>query len=140
MSTVMSAVDDVQHEYRPRNAAGRLTDPAATSNDRNYGLAMHLVLLGCAVSGAIGSFVLPVALVVMWLVKREDSRFIDDHGREACNVMITGLLCVALCFVIIGFPLLLAWIVVTFINSIRAAGAASRGEFFRYPITVRLLS
>lgn len=133
MSTVMPAVGNTSRDYRTMSK-GRLRDAGATANERNYVIAMHLLLLGCAVSGAVGSVVLPIALAAMWLIKREDSRFIDDQGRELCNVLITGLICIAL------FPLLIPWVIITFINAIRGACAAGRGEYFRYPVTIRILS
>ncbi len=41
---------------------------------------------------------------------------------------------------IIGIPIAIAWVIATFIGFIRGAIAASRGEYFRYPMTIRFLS
>jgi uncharacterized Tic20 family protein len=77
----------------------------------------------------------------MWLIRRNGSVFVDDHGREATNFSISFLLYhILLGITIIGifaFPIL--WIIML-INQIRAATAASNSEFFRYPLTIRFLS
>ena len=114
----------------------RLRDEGLTEHDRKYALAIHLTAL-------LGVFIHVALLVplVLWLVHKDKSAFVDDHGREMMNVFLTGLVLVPVCLVtIIGIPLAIAWAIATFIGFIRGAVAARRGEYFRYPMTIRFLS
>ena len=54
---------------------GAQNDGMATSDQRTYALIMHLGSL------FIG-FLVPL---VMWLVKKDESPFIDDHGKQLMN-------------------------------------------------------
>lgn len=120
--------------------ADRLVDVDATSDQRTYALLMHMSLLANLVTGGLGI----VVALVMWLIKKGDSPFIDDHGREAINFQITmiGYIVVALAlgFIICVFWLLIPVIqVLGLVGMILAAIAANRGEYFRYPATIRLI-
>lgn len=114
--------------------------PAAPSKEsRNWALFAHL-------SAFVAAWVALAFLgpLVVWLVKRHEDAFVEEHAREALNFNITVLILVAigipLAFVGIGILLLIvvgiAWIVLT----IRAAIAASNGDTYRYPLTIRFVS
>jgi hypothetical protein len=119
----------------------RLRQENLTDADRNYAIAMHVAPLAV---GLVAWPLLPAALVPalgLWLIRRRHSGFDDDHGREVINFGLSFLLwnVVALVTVIgwLAFPVL--W-VVGIVSCIRGAVAAGRSEYFRYPITIRLLS
>lgn len=119
---------------------GRLRDEALTSEERNYSMWTHLSLFASVAVPAVPvAFLLPL---VLWLIRREKSAFIDDHGRELVNVIITGAIASAVLWFIpiVGWIPLWTWYVITAINVVRGATAASRGEFFRYPMIFRFLS
>ncbi len=99
---------------------------------------MHLsVLLTLLVVTAPLAIVAPL---VMWLSRRNESAFNDDHGREVLNMSITGACLLALAMLThIGFLVWIPWAIVAFIGVIRGAVAASNGEYFRYPMTFRFL-
>ncbi|MBX3387548.1 MAG: DUF4870 domain-containing protein [Phycisphaeraceae bacterium] len=126
-----------------RTPDGRLADPDATPDQRTYATFMHLSLFAVHFTGVI-----VLIALAMWLIKRKDSPFIEDHGKEAVNFqislflysLIAGALIFTIIGMIIGIPLLIAVYVVAIVGSIRAAIAANRGEFFRYPITIRLIA
>ena len=113
----------------------RLRDEGLSDSDRKYALAIHLTaLLGVVIHVAL------LVPLVLWLVRKQESTFIDDHGREMMNVFLTALVLVPVCMItVIGIPLAIAWVVTTFIGFIRGAMAANRGEYFRYPMTIRFL-
>lgn len=105
-------------------------------------------------SGAVGTFLamwgLPGNLLIpliAWLIKREDSPFIDDQGKEAVNFQITmtiaGFVCWLLIFTFvfacIGFPLLIALGIYEMVVAIIAGVKANEGVPFRYPLTIRLI-
>ena len=108
----------------------------------------------CHASAFLGFFV-PVAghiigPLLIWLLKRDESNEIDEHGKESLNFQISmfiytsvlGVVCFILMFVLVGFLLLplfavlfLADIVLVIIASLKA----SDGQLYRYPLTIRLI-
>lgn len=115
-----------------------LVDQSATSEDRNFAVAMHL----SPFASLIGLF--PWALlvpVVLWIIRKEKSAFNDDHGREIMNYGLSLLILhVLLAVSIIGILALPVLWVIAVVSLIRASIAAGRGEYFRYPMTWRFLS
>lgn len=121
--------------------AGRRVDATASSADRTYTTFIHLMLPIATAT------VLPMVLgpLVMWLIKKNESSFIGDHGKEALNFNLSILIYLilsALAGVVtcgIGFFVMpLVW-VFAIIFSIIAALAANRGEFYRYPACFRII-
>ncbi len=120
------------------SAQGPYTEPAAnpiSDTDRHFGVGIHLSPLAAI---AFGPLIL--APLVLWLVRKDKSPFIDDHGRETINALISfaiyHLVAVVTVIGIIALPVLY---VIGVVNLIRGAVAASRGDFFRYPMTMRFL-
>ena len=102
----------------------------------------------CHVSGLAGGLLIPgighlLAPLVIWLIKRHDSPFVDEQGKEALNFQITMTLylvaAVALVFVLVGIPLLLILAAAELILVVIATVKASNGEAYRYPLTLRLI-
>lgn len=95
----------------------------------------------------IPSFVGPL---VVWLWKREQHPFVAEHAREALNfnlsLFLYGIAAVVLAIATLGIALLvlvpvgLAFAVAFFLLVVIAAQRASRGEAYRYPLTIRFLS
>ncbi len=117
--------------------SGRLRDDGLAAGERNYAMWIHLSpLLGFFVLGPIAG-VIPL---VLWLARREASPFNDDHGREVLNFCITGaIVFVAGIVTVIGMILWPIWAILAIIGIVRGASAASAGEYFRYPVTIRFL-
>ena len=94
-------------------------------------------------------FAAVIGTLIMWRVKKDNSVFLDDHGREATNFQLSLILYVmigvAFGFVTLGVgfilsgPALLALIVLKLVGSIRGAMAANRGEYYRYPMCIRFI-
>jgi len=91
-----------------------------------------------------------IAPLVIWLIKKDQSKFLDHHGREALNFQLNVLivtltltfLAAVLMFVFIGillFPLIFAVAIGALVFEILAGIAANRGEWHRYPCTVRII-
>lgn len=116
----------------------RLHDPTAQPWERNYALATHL-------AGFAWHLLIPVVpSLIMWLIKREESAFIDDHGREAINfqlsLLVYGLIGLATFWICgLGFLVWAAAYVLGIVGMILGAIAASKGEFYRYPACLRFL-
>jgi len=101
----------------------------------------------CHASALLG-FVVPwgghiLAPLIVWVVKRGDSTEVDEHGKESLNFQITmliyNIIAGVLCFVLIGFVLLPILHVLNVVFVIIASLRASEGQFYRYPLTIRLL-
>jgi uncharacterized Tic20 family protein len=110
-------------------------DDQLTGDDRNFAVLAHLL-------GILISFLGPL---VVWLVKRESSEFVDDQGKEALNFQITVILAQIVAGILvpvlaIGCVLLPVVLVANIIFCIVAAVAASQGRRYRYPVALRLIS
>jgi len=110
--------------------------------ERNWAVFCHL--------GGFALYLLPFALghvlvpLVLWLLRRHESAFVDHHGREALNFQISvtlyGLVAGLLVYVLVGFVLLAALAVFQFVLMVVASVRASQGERYRYPLTIRFVS
>jgi uncharacterized Tic20 family protein len=98
---------------------------------------------------ALVGFLVPVAghivgPLIVWLAKRQDSPEIDAHGKESMNfqisMLIWNVIAGILCLVLIGIPLLILLHILNIIFVIVATIQASEGKFYRYPLTIRLIS
>ena len=134
------------HRQPPVNEQGRAYDPDASNDERTYAMFMHLTLLGHIPLSGLAI----IAPFIMWNIKKEESPFLDDHGREAVNFQIT-LIIYSILFIILAVPItlltcgvgaLLAFLpaVLGLIGMIKAAIAAHKGEFYRYPMTFRFFN
>lgn len=116
---------------------GRLRHGHLEQGHRTLAVFIHISPLFCLVGLFPFALLGPLAL---WLIGRERSAFVDDHGREAMNFMISFfLLHLLLAITIIGLFLVPVLWVVACVNVIRAAVAAGQDEYFRYPVTIRFL-
>ena len=106
-----------------------------------WAMLLHLggALGGLSVSFGIpgGNFIIPL---VIWLVKKDESPFIHDQGKEAINfqlcVLILSILCIFTCIgAILIFPIALFALVVGIVAAIKA----SDGIAFRYPVNFRMI-
>ncbi len=109
--------------------------PGLVSNDeRTMALLMHLLTL---VSGFIGP-------LILWLVKRDESPFLDHHGKEALNFQISLIFywigtIIAMLF-LIGLLIIPILLIVQLLFPILAAVAGNRGDYYRYPLTLRIIT
>jgi len=109
-------------------------------DDRNWAVVAHL----SAFTGHFIPFGHILGPLVIWLIKRGSSPFVDDQAKEALNAQISYTLYAAvagiLVFVLIGIPLLIAIWIADVVLVILAAVAASKGTAFRYPLILRLVT
>ncbi|MDB9314062.1 DUF4870 domain-containing protein [Spirulina sp. CS-785/01] len=113
-----------------------------TEIERNLAMVSHLgFFVGFVIPIPFGNVILPL---VIWLLKREESSFIDEQGKEALNHQISmtiyAAICIVLALVLIGFVIgAILWIA-ELIFTIQAAKKAQNGERVHYPITIRFIS
>lgn len=110
------------------------------STDRNLGMFCHLGALSVFVGVPFGNILAPL---IIWLIRREDSPFVDRQGKESLNfqlsMVIYGIISVLLMFILIGFITITAVVVVDILFTIVASVKASRGESYHYPLTIQFL-
>ncbi|MFP7721901.1 DUF4870 domain-containing protein [Lysobacter sp. A3-1-A15] len=141
-----------------------LVTTTPSTSERQWALAAHLaaLLLALMTSWLVGVAGVVGALAV-WLLKRDDSRFVADHALEAVNFNLSmliysciavaiGIALVGISIITLGLGLLLTipaglmllvavagiallWLV----GSILAMVAAWEGRAYRYPLSIRLL-
>jgi len=121
--------------YRRRPWGGLQPPPGhGTDADRRWAVVCHLSLFPLGI-------VLPLVVV---LVKGHRSPYVCHHAVEALNFQVTVLLAVFACSLLavalIGL-LLLPLVVLTAVGlSVVAAVRADAGAWYRYPLTLRLVS
>jgi uncharacterized protein len=112
---------------------------APTQDERTWGMLAHLT--------AFSGFLIPLGSVlaplIVWLVKRDQSEFVADQGKEALNfnisVLLAGIVCGILVAIYIGIllgvGLFVFWLAMTIIAGIKA----SEGVRYRHRFTLRLI-
>lgn len=120
--------------------AESISPPLSPSpEEKNWGVILHLsVLLGVFIP--LAGFVAPV---VLWILKRPESEYLDEIGKEVVNYLITlGIgfaIATILMTVFIGVFLFPVLVVISLVLTITAAVRTSGGEFYRYPYILRLI-
>ncbi|MBK8946710.1 MAG: DUF4870 domain-containing protein [Ignavibacteriae bacterium] len=110
-----------------------------TKDERMWAMIAHL--------SAVVGFVIPfgnvIAPLLIWILKKEESAFINDQGKEALNfqisVTIYAFICIVLIILLIGIALLIALGIFALIFIIIASINSYDGKAYRYPMTIRLI-
>ena len=108
---------------------------------RNIAVLCHLSAFAGAVFPVFGNILGPL---VVWLLRRKDSHFIDFHGRQSINfqISLTIYLIVSAVLIVVKSGLLLLPVVFVFgvTMVIIAAVRANEGIEYRYPLAIPFLS
>ncbi|MGB2908507.1 MAG: DUF4870 domain-containing protein [Candidatus Aminicenantaceae bacterium] len=110
------------------------------SQEKTWGMFCHLSAFGFFVFPAFGNILGPL---VIWLIKKDESPYVDKQGKESLNFQISftiyAFIAGILALVIIGLFLLLAlgvaWVVLVIVATLKA----SNREEFQYPLSIRFL-
>lgn len=124
-----------------REPAGETTTGDDVSSDeRTWAILVH--------ASAFAGFFVPFGNIlgplVVWLIKREESQFVDANGKQALNFQMTwtAIIVFALLSLVVGVGLVLvpivalAWVILVVLATVRA----SENEVYDYPLTVDLVS
>ena len=101
-----------------------------TSEERTMAILSHVL---CLVAWIF-------APLVIYLVKKDESKFVAEHAKESMNFQITlAIVMIVLIITIIG--ILFAWIIgiVATVLIIVATIKASDSKLYRYPFTIRFI-
>ena len=107
--------------------------PLSDSDARLYATLAHA-----------GNIVFPaIAPLIMWLIGKDKSTFVDEEAKEALNfgilTVIVYIVSWVLMFVFIGFFTWAAMAILLLIFGIQGAMKANKGENYRYPFSLRLI-
>jgi len=107
--------------------------PLSDSDARMYATIAHA-----------GNIVFPgVAPLVMWLIGKDKSTFVDTEAKEALNFGIFAIIVYTvsafLTLIIIGFLTWAAMGIMALIFGIQGAMKANKGESYRYPLSLRII-
>src|SRR5687767_6935640 len=113
--------------------------PVIKTEDRSLEVLCHLLgLAGFAIP--FGNILAPLFL---WIWKKDTHPGVDVHGKEALNFQISmtiyGLIGAVTAFFLIGFVILALVFIVSLVLIIIAAREASKGNLYRYPLTIRMI-
>jgi uncharacterized Tic20 family protein len=107
--------------------------PQASQDARNIAMLCHLL-------GLLTNFFGPL---ILWLIKKDDDAFIDKQGKEALNFQLTVLIAFVVSLILtlfcIGAFLIPIVLVLDIVFSIVACVKSSKGEDYRYPVSIRLI-
>jgi len=117
--------------------------------ERQWAMFAHLSALVAIWMGGMG-FLGPL---IVWLIKKDEMRFVDDQGKEALNfqlnVAVLTIVCGFIGFILVvltfGFgalilaPMGLAFAGIVIVMPIIAAIKANAGDAYRYPFIIRLV-
>ncbi len=112
-----------------------------SKDDRLWATFCHLAVFSSCFIGPIGAIIGPL---VVWLIKRDQSPYIDENGKKALNFQISiliymlaalPLLCGGPLYLLAAIPLALADVIFTIIAAIKANG----GEEVSYPISINII-
>ena len=117
---------------QPAPAAG----PVGPESDDARSTAMLIHLLAI--------FTMWLVPLIIWLVKKDQSRFIDQQGKEVVNFELTlmiGMVLGALTFCIgVGVFIWVAVWVVNIVFGILSTIEVNQGKPYRYPVCIRFIS
>ena len=109
------------------------------TQERTWGMVSHL----SALAGFIVPFGHIIGPLVIWLIKKDESPFVDDQGKESINFQISmtiyAIVAALLVLVVIGIFLLIGILILDMVLVIVAAVKANNGEKFRYPLNIKFI-
>ncbi len=107
----------------------------------------------CHLAGLAG-FVVPVVIsgiiapLIVWLIKKDEHPFIDEHGKEAVNFQISmslytligSIACIITCIGVIFIPFFIGGVyIINLVFLLIATVKANNGERYCYPISIRFI-
>ncbi len=123
-------------EQKSKTMERIVSDPT----EKQWGMFTHLAALAALIGIPLGNVIGPL---IIYIIKKDEYAFVADQGKEVLNFQITWSLIfmVSAILIIIGVGVLLligfgvAWLVLVIVGSV----AASNGQNYRYPMTIRFI-
>jgi len=106
--------------------------PAPSQDEKTMAMLAHLL----GIFGFLGP-------LILWLIKKDQSPFVNDQGKEALNFHLTLLIGIVIgiitSFICIGLIIIPVVWLLGVIFSILAAMKAKEGIAYRYPFAIRFI-
>jgi uncharacterized Tic20 family protein len=101
-----------------------------TSDEKTMAILAHVLTIVAPV----------LAPLIIYLVKKDESKYISYHAKESLNFQITMTI-VALILIVSIIGLFFVWIVgiLALVFVVIASIKASEGKLYKYPFTLRLI-
>lgn len=104
--------------------------------ERNWAMFCHL--------SSFASLIIPfggiIGPLICWTSKRNESSWVDQNGKASLNFQLSialyTLICIPLMFIIIGFVIFGALLILELVCVIVASVKASKGEEYKYPLMI----
>ena len=129
-----------EEEYQFESIERQGENSKVHKQHRTWGMVCHISALCVYIGIPIGNILAPL---VIWLLKKEESPFLDRQGKEALNFQISfsiySIIAWLLTFILIGFLLFAILIPVHIIFTVIAAVKANDGKDYQYPLCIRFL-
>jgi uncharacterized Tic20 family protein len=134
---IMALVVLIKRQHHKSKA---LNKPMDEDEERKWAMFAHIGTFS-SMFIPLGNFIAPI---VIWQLKKNESDFVVDQAKESLNFQITiiiyALISFLLVFIFIGFFLIFALVIFSLIIVIVAGVKANNGEYYRYPMCLRLIS
>lgn len=110
-----------------------------SESERNWAMLCHL----SAFAGFFFPFGGIIGPLICWLTRKDESRWVNQNGRASINFQLSMLLYIVLaaplCIILVGIPIVIFLVTLKVICIIIASVKASKGEEFRYPLSIPFL-
>jgi len=123
--------------------APQMAAPASeiSQDEKQWAMFSQLAALAGLLGIPFGNLLGPL---VVWLIKKEVMPFVNQQGKEAVNFQISCLiygfvLTPTLCFPPLFLLLVFVLVVANLVCVILASIAASKGDAYQYPLSLRLI-
>ena len=104
-----------------------------TSDEKSMGMLSHLLAI-------FFGFLAPL---IIYLVKKDESKYVEQQSKESLNFQITMMIAYIisffLIFLLIGIALVVLLHIFRLVVCIIATIKANEGKMYRYPFTIRLI-
>ncbi len=130
-----------------------------TKDEKTWAMLCHLSVFSFILGIPVAHIIAPL---IIWLIKKNQSQFVDYHGKQSLNFQITiTLICligIVFYFLVIGsaffsqnfgfirialmslsFIIILVCIITDIVSTIRASIRAYRGEYYKYALSFKFL-
>ncbi len=107
-----------------------------SESERNWAMFCHL----SAYAGFFFPFGGIIGPLICWLSRKDESQWVNQNGKASLNFQLSVLLYIVLalplCIIIVGIPIIMALGLLKIICIAIASVKASKGEDFRYPLSI----
>ena len=127
------AITEVEYQRLKTLAMDDKSDSLNEADYRTWAMFLHFSQL-CGYLVPLAGLIVPV---VLWQMKKDESEYIDRHGKLVVNWIITvfiyAIISAVLCFVVIGVPMLWVLGIVAVVFPIIGGIKANEGAEWAYP-------